>query len=253
MDRRHEVVEAARRVLAQDPSASVAIVAREAGVSRATFYRWFPSRAALLEALEIEPDPGAPERILAAAKDLVARDGLSRLSMDEVAETAGVSRASVYRIYPGKSALFGALLAAEAPFGAISTMLRRHHDDPPSVVLPMLLSIMQREAAPRVGILRALMFEVYGGTPDAVEAAQWTLRPMVQEVSGYLAAQMEAGAIRPMHPILAAEALVGPLVFFLITRSVAAPLAGLDVEPSVAAQTFAGIALRGLAAQPIEE
>ena len=165
----------------------------------------------------------------------------------------GVSRASVYRIYPGKAALFGALLAAEAPFAAISAMLRRHHDDPPSVVLPMLLSTMQREAAPRVGILRALMFEVYDGTPDAVEAAHWTLRPMALEVSAYLAAQMDAGAIRRMHPVLAAEALIGPLVFFLFTRSVAAPLAGLEVEPEVAAQTFAGIALRGLAPQPIEE
>lgn len=251
--RRDEIVQAGRRVLAVDPAASVAAIAKAAGVSRATFYRWFGSRAALLDALAIEPDPGTPDRILAAAKVLLARDGLARMSMDELAEAAGVSRASVYRIYPGKAALFAALLATESPYAELSAALHRMHDRPPAEVLPALLAIVEREVGPHVGILRALMFEVTAGTPEAVEAAQWALRPVLVEVTGYLSAQMDAGTIRRMHPLLAAQAVMGPLIFHLVSRSVAGPLVGLDVEPAAAAQVFAAVSLRGLAPDPTEE
>ena len=134
--RRQAILQTAGRILAADPAAPVSAVCTGAGVSRATFYRYFPSRAALLEALDLEPDPGTRERILAAAIELLERDGLARLSMDDVADRAGVSRASVYRLYPGKPALFAALLAAESPFAEVSATLHRLHDRPPGEVLP---------------------------------------------------------------------------------------------------------------------
>ncbi len=250
---REAILRAARHTLAADPGASVAAIASGAGVSRATFYRYFPSRASLLEALDIEPDPDARERILAAAVDLLERDGLSRLSMDDLAGAAGVSRASVYRIFPGKPALFGALLQTNSPFDEITATLHRRRDQPPEEVLPDLLRTAARVVEPRVGTLRALMFEVSAATPEAMEAARWVVRPMLGEVSAYLAGQMDAGRIRRMHPILAAQAFMGPLVFHLVSRSVAAPLAGLDVESADAAEEFARVALRGLAPDPAEE
>lgn len=250
---RTAILEAARRILAEDAAAPVGTIAAQAGVSRATFYRAFPSRAALLHALEIEPDPGTGERILAAAIELLERDGLTRLSMDELAEAAGVSRASVYRIYPGKSALFAALLEALSPFDELSSALHRLHDRPPSEVLPALIAIVERVVSPRIGILRTLMFEVSAGTPEAVDAARLALRPMLVEVAAYFAGQMEAGTVRRMHPLLAGQALIGPLVFHLISRSIAGPLVQFDVDAAVAAQTFAQVALRGLAPDPTEE
>ena len=247
------ILRAARRALADDPAAPVGAVAVAAGVSRATFYRYFPSRAALLEALDIEPDPDSRERILGAAVGLLERDGLGRLSMDELAETAGVSRASVYRIFPGKPALFAALVESMSPFEEIAATVHRLHDRPPAEVLPQVVRIAARVAAPRVGILRAIMFELTSGTPDGLEAANSALRPLIGEVSGYLARQMDAGTLRRMHPVLAAQALVGPLVFHLVSRTVAAPLVGLDVEIDAAAEALAGVALRGLAPDPSEE
>jgi AcrR family transcriptional regulator len=243
---RETILVAARRTLGAEPSASVATIAAAAGVSRATFYRYFASRAELLDALDIEPDPGARERILGAAAGLIARDGLARMSMDDLAEAAGVSRASVYRLYPGKSAVFAALLATSSPFEEIAATLHRLHDRPPEEVLPEVLRTAARIAEPRVAILRAIMLEVSSGTPEALEAARWVVQPMFGEVSAYFADQMQAGTIRPMHPILAAQALMGPLVLYLISRTFAAPLAGLDVETADAVEAFSRIALHGL-------
>ena len=243
---RDTILEAARHTLGAEPAASVATIASAAGVSRATFYRHFASRAELLDALDIEPDPDASERILGAAALLIARDGLTRMSMDDLAEAAGVSRASVYRLFPGKSAVFAALLATRSPFDEIVATLHRLHGRPPDEVLPEVLRTAARVAEPRVAIMRALMLEVSFGTPEALEAARWVIQPMFGEVSAYFADQMAAGTVRPMHPVLAAQALMGPLVLHLITRSFAAPLAGLDVETADAVAAFSNVALHGL-------
>src|SRR5207248_3463145 len=88
---RRQVMSAAREVLAQDASAPVARIADEAGVSRATFYRHFGSRASLLESVELEPRPDARARIIAAAKDMLITTSLAELSMDELAKAADVS------------------------------------------------------------------------------------------------------------------------------------------------------------------
>src|SRR5207237_7387278 len=101
-DPRTRIRSAARRRLGGDPRATLNTIAGDAGVSRATLYRYFPSRSELLQDLDLEPHPDSTDRILAAAAELVGRDGLRNLSMDELATGAGVSRASVYRLFPGK-------------------------------------------------------------------------------------------------------------------------------------------------------
>src|SRR4029079_8161971 len=87
-----QVVAAAREVLATHPEAPVSDIAQRAGVSRATFYRHFASRDALLERIAHEPRPKARERILTAAQEMLVRTSLADLSMDDLARAADVSR-----------------------------------------------------------------------------------------------------------------------------------------------------------------
>jgi len=46
-------------------------------------------------------DPGASERVLDATVECVARWGLGKTTLDDIAREAGVSRATVYRLFPG--------------------------------------------------------------------------------------------------------------------------------------------------------
>jgi AcrR family transcriptional regulator len=50
-------------------------------------------------------DAGADERIRQAAADLLLQRGFGRMTVDEVAEIAGVAKATVYRRYPSKEDL----------------------------------------------------------------------------------------------------------------------------------------------------
>jgi AcrR family transcriptional regulator len=59
------------------------------------------------------PAPGSPfgpteERILTAGLTLIGRRGVRRLGMREIAETAGVSRGTLYRYFPSKDHVLAA-------------------------------------------------------------------------------------------------------------------------------------------------
>ena len=90
-------------------------LATRAGVSRATLYRLFGSQQHLLHELGLIPPPTVRSRILDTALELVGRHGLAELAMDELAAKADVSRATLYRLFPGKEAVFAALVRHFSP------------------------------------------------------------------------------------------------------------------------------------------
>ncbi len=223
-------------------------MAEAAHVSRATFYRSFRSRAELLAALEIEPDLDTRDRILAAAAVLVGRDGLRAMSMDELAAEAGVSRASVYRLFPGKPALFDALIEAYSPFERVLEVLETSGDRPAAEVLPAITAAAAEVAAPRVGIVRSLLLEVTTGSADALAGADPRIAHVIGALAEYLGREMGAGRLRPMHPVLAAQALIGPIILHLLTRPEAEHLGALQVPLDAAVETLTAAMLHGLAA-----
>lgn len=243
---RRQVMSAARQVLAEDAAASVAVIAGRAGVSRATFYRHFGSRASLLRSVELEPQPAAEARILAAAKDMLVRQSLDELSMEDLAAAAGVSRGTLYRLVPGKAALLERLIATYSPFEAVRSIVTAHRDDPPEVVFPLIGRAVVGVAGERLGLMRAIFHEATSGSGPALDA----MRPLFASTLGVLAAyierQMAAGRVRPMHPLLGLQAFVGPIFFHLMTRPTIERIVGLPMDPEAAVDALVAASLEGL-------
>ncbi len=243
---RRQVMSAARDVLANDAAAPVAVIADRAGVSRATFYRHFGSRQSLLESVQLEPKPDARTRILAAAKDMLVRTSLAELSMEELAAAAGVSRGTLYRIFAGKAALLAGLIHLYSPFDAVREIVAAHPDDPPDVVFPLIGRAVVGVAGERLGLMRAVFHEVTAGSGPALEG----VRPLFEQTLGvlarYMAAQMAAGRIRPMPPILALQAFVGPVFFHLMTRPTIERVVPFELDPEEAVDQLVQTALAGL-------
>jgi AcrR family transcriptional regulator len=238
-------------LLAKGGSPTVAELAAAAGVSRASFYRAFESRDALLEALDLEPEPGTRERILDTALKLVGAQGLTALSMDDLATQAEVSRATLYRLFPGKAALFTSLLHQYSPLDPVSNLLSTKHDETPEILMPEIARTVYRTfygtGESRVGVLRALFFEISSLAPDTSEAVHEVLRTMVGSLVMYLLEHMHAGRLRQMNPVLALQSFVGPIFFHLMTRPLAEQVLGFDIDGEQAVTLLAENWLRAMA------
>ena len=248
---RERILDGARGLLANGENLTVAQVAAAAGVSKTSFYRAFDSRKALLRALEVEPEPGTRVRILESAMEMVGATGLTALSMDELAVRAGVSRATLYRIFPGKSVLFASLLRAYSPLEPVSRLVNSMQDQPPEVVMPVIARTIFRTVNGRIGLLRAVVLELSSMSPDAEEAARDLVTTVFGSVGAYVMAQMAAGRLRVMHPLLAMQSLVGPIFFHLLTRPLAERVLGLDIEGEQAVLALTDNWLRAM--RPDEE
>jgi len=70
---------------------------------------------AAVESRRPAPPPISPERIVDATLSCLARWGVAKTTLDDVAREAGVGRATLYRLFPGgRDALFAAVVATEA-------------------------------------------------------------------------------------------------------------------------------------------
>lgn len=225
-------------------------LAHAAGVSKSSFYRAFGSRDALLAALQVSPEPRAGERVLDAALAMVGAHGLAALSMDELADRAQVSRATLYRLFPGKSALFISLIYAYSPLEPVTQLLASMSEEPPEVVMPEIARTVYRTVygggENRVGMLRTLLFEVSGLGPDTEEAAREVVTKLVGLLAMYLTAQMAAGRLRRTSPLLALQSFIGPVFFHLMTRPVAQRVLGMELDGEESVTELAQTWLRGM-------
>jgi AcrR family transcriptional regulator len=206
-------------------------LATQAGVSRATLYRLFGNQQHLLHELGLQPPPTVRSRILDTALELVGRHGLAELSMDELAATAGVSRATLYRLVPGKEALFAELVRRFSPFEPIAAVLQTMGERPPAEVIPAIAQAMAAAMDGHIGLLLQLLFEVSRSHPDrhgGADANQDAAQAMrtLPLVAGYLDQQMAAGRLRRMDPVLAMQALAGPIVMHLLMQASAEAQSG---------------------------
>jgi AcrR family transcriptional regulator len=241
-----QVVAAARALLSNDARTPVGAIAREAGVSRATVYRHFGSRHALLDAIRLEPPMPARSRVLEAAADLIGRGGLHAFSMEELAAAAGVSRATVYRLFPTKAAVFGELVRHYSPFEPLTLVMAEYRHRPPAEVIPMLTRTFAATALPRIGIMRSVMLEALSVTPEAVAGVRPFVPEAIAELGGYLARHMETGVVRRMDPLLAVQAVLGPIAFHLLSRPLAERVIGFTMPIDEVVDQLTAAILEGL-------
>ena len=247
------ILERAPSVLARGGKPTVGEFAAAAGISRASFYRHFKSREALLKALAVSPEPDARERVLGAAVEMVGSQGLTALSMDALADRAEVSRATLYRLFPGKSALLMGLVDAYSPLEPVRRLLSARKDEPPEVLMPELARTAYRAVAGRIGLMRALFFEVSGLSAETEEVAAQAITGMVGLLVMYVTEQMAAGRLRRVHPLLALQSFIGPVLFHILTRRLAERVLNLDVEGEAAVTQLAEAWLRAMSPEEEQE
>lgn len=244
---RDAVLAAARRACTGGRQPTMQEFAAAAGVAVRTLYRLFGSRQALLREAGCTPEPSARQRILNAALDQVGREGLAELSMDKLAATSGVSRATLYRLFPGKSALFGELVRAFSPWEPVADVIDAMPEGQPADVMPAVARAIAEAMQGRVGVLLRIVFELLQRDADTAEGMRESMARGLPDLIEYLHNHMQAGRLRPMHPVLAVQLLAGPIVVHLLTRPLAEGLIGFETPESELLDEIVGAWLRAMA------
>jgi AcrR family transcriptional regulator len=227
-------------------------VARAAGISKATLYRYTRSKEDLRAALASELSAAdlrardARAAILEATMRLVARQGLARTSMEEIAAAAGVSRGAIYWHFKGKGDLLRAIVVEVSPLPQVATLLRETDDLRPEEVAGRIYDAYLGFLREHIDFLRALIAEVPANAELAAVFQQQVAGPLFAALGAYLARQAAREQLRPVHPVLAAQALLGPLVMHLLMREVLDRALARPFAPEEVKQTFLSIYFDGI-------
>src|SRR6266511_1467285 len=158
------------------------------------------------------------EAILAAAYDLLAREGPGAITHQRVAQQAGVGRATVYRHWAAPEDLLrDVLYTAELPFFATPALPLR------SWLHAELRQLADELALPAVASLAiALMEQTRSGGVGARPHRHITASP--ERLAAAFALAVDAGELDTApDPALAAAHLIGPLVYRTTLQAAAVP------------------------------
>jgi AcrR family transcriptional regulator len=183
------------------------------------------------------------DAIVDAARDAAAAGGMAAIQMAPVAARAGVAAGTVYRYFPGKIELVGALVesVAEREIEAV-----RHAADAapgPLSALAAALATFGARALRNRRLAWAVIAEPVDTDTDAIR--QQYRRDLAGEIEARIRAAIDGGHVPEQDASLAASAVVGSLLEGLI-----GPLAPDNIDDPVrsreAVQALTLLVLRGL-------
>lgn len=153
-------------------------------------------------------------RILEAAAELIARDGIGGLRYDQVAELAEVHKTSVYRNWPDRTRLVVDALAA---FGADAAPLHDSGDIDTDLV-DFLEALAAATASPQG---RALLTVVASAreNPELRAVVDEVFERRLSTLGDRLTTAIERGDLPPVDSSFLSEVLAGPVQLFVTRRS----------------------------------
>lgn len=173
------------------------------------------------------------EMIVAAATALFLELGYDRTSLARIAERSGVSRATLFKQFPSKPALFDAIVT--------ECWSTADEDDPPPAgdVVDGLTAIGRRYAEllsrPRMPDLFRIVIAELPRFPELARAQfSHGKMPYFDSVRGYLLAEHEAGTVRIEDVDLAATQFLGMISNYVFWPTLLVP--GWEVSPERVAQ-----------------
>lgn len=241
---------------------SVDAMAAAAGVAKATFYRVFPSKEAVRQALaatgvapgQLDARDGR-EAILVAATGVFTEAGYAGATLDAIAAAAGMSKAGFYWHFASKEAVFVAVIERFGPFDLLAEHLAaaEARGDDLAASLTGAFTAVYVALQPRRALFRVVFAEVTRNPEMAGLFQRFVAGQALPALGGYLERRMAAGELRPVPPPLAVVSLVGPLIFALFTQDVFAANLGVALAPDALVAHIVATFLDGNRATPPSE
>ena len=208
MPSRDRILDAATEMVDRGSPLTISAVSASAGVSRGTVYRCFPNAAALADALvasgRVAPDrvraTDPTERILDAVATLLGQNGLSGMTVEDVARMAEVSPITVYRRFGDRRGLLESFVLRRTP--------RRLASELPATATGDLKEDLLRIAREGISFLahhRDIFMLAFTADPEAAALLSDIRRDSVsirEAVTSYLRAAIPGTGANEAHAFL---------------------------------------------------
>jgi len=182
------------------------------------------------------------DAIVDAARDAAASGGMAAIQIAPVAARAGIAAGTVYRYFPSKTELVGALVASSAE-REIEAVRRAAEAAPgPLSALAAAIATFAGRAARDRRLAWAMIAEPADAETDAMRLAY--RKALAEQFEALVRAAVAGGHLPEINAALAVPALIGALLEGL--AGPLAPDAGDDAKVREAVQTMTLFALRGL-------
>lgn len=251
---RQRILDAGRELLAERGSA-VAVtlddIAMRAGTTKATLYRYFPSKANLITAAMPLDAPviagaGRRDQILDAAVTVVVRYGLGGTTMERIAAEADTSPAALYWHFTDKAGLISALIERFGATVNLGALIEAAADVDPEAALRGFVPRAMAAQRDQLDLLRVMLMEAATEPELAAVVYDRVIGRLWGELAGYMQGQAERGAFRPGPALLRVIALVGMLLTYNLARRAFGDRLDLP-PPDEAAAEMVQIFLHGVA------
>jgi AcrR family transcriptional regulator len=158
--------------------------------------------------------------IISAAAALFAAKGFNGTTTREIAKTAGISEALLFKYFPTKRALYAAILAEKVQLSQLmdSVEAAAEKRDDPRVFTLIASFRIHRGADP--SLLRLLLFSALEGHELSDMFFQNRHRVFYEYLAGYIQRRADEGAFRAVDPLLAAQAFIGMIVYHRILHEI---------------------------------
>ncbi len=190
-----------------------------------------------------------PAEIMAAGLKLFSGRGFAATRLEDVAEAAGVSKATIYLYFDSKAELFKAIVRdiAGARIGAAEGFIDGFEGSTVDLLTGLFRNLGDVAAVPEIRALMKVVMSEAGNFPDIAafyrdEVAFRGLRNMARIIERGIG----RGEFRPCDPIATAQSVIFPIIMNALAQEIFGPLP--ETNPGKFLASHFEFILRGLAA-----
>jgi len=158
--------------------------------------------------------------IIAAAASLFAQKGFNGTTTREIAKTAGISEALLFKYFPTKRALYAAIIAAKSQLSQLLASVEEAAEKRDDVRVFTLIAGFRIHRGADPSLLRLLLFSALEGHELSDMFFRNRHRVFYEFLAGYIAKRTREGVFRKVDPLLAAQSFIGMIVYHRLLHEI---------------------------------
>jgi AcrR family transcriptional regulator len=158
--------------------------------------------------------------IIAAAAALFAQKGFNGTTTREIAKTAGISEALLFKHFPTKRALYAAIIAAKSQLSQLMVSVEEAVEKRDDVRVFTLIGGFRIHRGADPSLLRLLLFSALEGHELSDMFFRNRHRVFYEFLADYISRRTQEGAFRKVDPLLAAQSFVGMIVYHRLLHEI---------------------------------